>query len=219
MKKITSLLVALTLVFALFSCGGGSQLDEFIDIFENSEPTMITTYITQENKAVTVESSQTTIIYGEDFEIRYEREDLQTPGSGMNEDEYKKSTSGQIFYHNGMFSVDGGETWTTSMPDPATELIKFDLSAAEIEDYEVTGGKKLTAILSAEQAAALLGVEINANEDGVTLVIEHDGANLRKINVSYVTENSTTVSIVTSYTYDAVTSPFAPPADEQPAEE
>ncbi len=218
MKKITSLLVALTLVFALFSCGD-SQLDEFIDIFENSEPTMITTYVTEENKNVTLESNQTTIIYGEDFEIRYEKEDLQIPGPDANEDEYKKTTSGQIFYHNGQFSVDGGKTWTTAMPDPDTELIQFDLGAADIEEYEVSGGdKKLTATLTAEQAAALLGIEINANEDGVSIVIEHDGANLRKINISYTTENDTAVSIVTSYTYDAVTSPFETPEEPETQE-
>lgn len=215
MKKITSLLVALTLVFALFSCGGGSQLDEFIDIFENSEPTMITTYVTEDNKDFTLNSSQTTIIYGEDFEIKYEGEKLQIPGPGMNEDEYKKPVSVNIFYHNGQFSVDGGETWTTAMPDTDTELVKFDLGAADIDEYEVDRtGKKLTAVLSAEQAAALLGVAVNANEDGVSLTIEHDGANLRKINVTYTTESETTVTIVTSYTYDAVTSPFAPEEPE-----
>jgi hypothetical protein len=106
------------------------------------------------------------------------------------------------------------------MPDAATELITFDIGAADIDDYETSNDdKKLTANLTAEQAEALLGIAIAANEDGVKLVIEHDGANLRGVNVSYVTENGTSVSIVTSYTYDAVVSPFAPPVDEEPTEE
>jgi hypothetical protein len=218
MKKIISLLVALTLVFALFSCGG-SELDEFADIFENSEPTIITTYVTQENKTVTLESTQVTTVYSDGFKIEYTRQIPQIPELGMNEDEYIKTVSGEILYHNGQFSVDGGESWTTSMPDPETELIKFDLDAADIEDYEVSrSGKQLTAVLSAEQAAALLGIEVSANEDGVNLTIEHDGRNLRNINISYVTEDKTTVSILTSYTYDAVESPFATP-EEEPAQE
>lgn len=219
MKKIISLLIALTLVFALFSCGGSSDVDEFIDIFESSEPTMITTYTTLTTDDLSLESSQTTIVYGEDFEIRYEKQDLAIPGPGMNEDDYKVTTSGQIFYHNGLYSVDGGESWTTAMPDAAAEQIVFDLDAADIDECEVDrDGKRLTATLTAEQALALTGVEINANEDGVKLIIEHDGANLRAINISYTTENETLVSIVTSYTYDAVVSPFAPPVDE-PTEE
>ena len=220
MKKITTLLLALTMVFALFSCGGGSEIDEFADIFESSEPTMITTYTTLTTSDVTLESSQTTIVYGEDFEIRYENQNLAIPGPGMNEDDYKVTTSGQIFYHNGLYSVDGGETWSTAMPDVSTEQIKFDISAADIEDYEIAkSGKQLTANLTAEQAEALLGIAIAADEDGVKLVVEHDGANLRGVNISYTTENGTVVSIVTSYTYDAVVSPFAPPVEEEPTEE
>ena len=220
MKKITSLLLALTLVFALFSCGGGNDIDNFADIFESSEPTTITTFTTFTTSDVTLESSQTTIVYGEDFEINYVNQTLAVPGPGMNEDDYKVTTSGQIFYHDGLYSVDGGETWTTAMPDVSTELIKFDISAADIEDYEeAKDGKQLIAILSAEQAEALLGIAINANEDGVKLVVEHDGANLRGVNISYTTESGATVSIVTSYTYDAVVSPFAPPVEEEPADE
>ena len=220
MKKITSLLLALTLVFALFSCGGGNEIDEFADIFENSQPTMITTYTTLTTADVTLESSLTTIVYGEDFEIRYENQSLAIPGPGMNEDDYKVTTSGQIFYHNGLYSVDGGETWSTAMPDEATEKITFDIGAADIEDYETAkNGKQLIANLTAEQAEALLGIAISADEDGVKLIVEHDGANLRGVNISYTTENGTAVSIVTSYTYDAVESPFAPPVEEEPTEE
>ena len=217
MKKIVWLLVALTLLFALTSCGE-SELDEFIDIFENSEPTVITTYVTQENKIVTLQSSQVATVYGQDFKIEYMQQTLQIPGPGMNEDEYIKTVSGEILYHNGQLSDDGGETWTVAMTDPKTELIKFDLDAADIDEYELSDGdKKLSAILTAEQAAALLGIEITANEDGVSLTIEHDGANLRKINIIYVTEDKTTVTIMTSYTYDAVKSPFE--TEEEPSQE
>ena len=217
MKKIISLLVALTLVFALTSCGG-SELDKFIDIFENSEPTITTTYVTQENKTVTLQSSWVTTVYGEDFKTEYTWQVPQIPEPGMNEDEYLKTETQELLYHKGQFSVDGGKTWTSEMPDSVTESVKFDLAAADIDEYEISNGdKRLVTVLTAEQAEALLGIDVNANEDGVNLAIEHDGANLRKINISYVTENKTTVTIMTSYTYDAVTSPFE--TEEEPTQE
>ena len=227
MKKITSLLVALIMVFALFSCGDDeveetivSPFDKFIAIFENSEPTTITTYVTQSNESFTLESKYITTVYGNDHETTYEVQELQYPGPGVNEDEYKKTTTGHVFYHDGLFSTDGGVTWGSETPDNATAMVKFDLDAAGIEVYEISADeKKLSATLTAEQAAALLGVNINSNESGVSLTFDHDGKNLRNITVIYTTENGSTVSIVTSYTYDAVVNPFAPPVADTPETE
>lgn len=224
MKKITSLLVALIMVFALFSCGDdSSQLDGFIEIYENSEPTMITTFVTQSNEKIgELVSSYTYIIYEDGFEIKYEKENLQIPGLGVNENEHIKTTVGQLLYHDGLFSTDGGKTWITEAPGSAGSVVKFDLDAADIDEEacEISSNQKtLTVVLSAEQATALLGTTVNADENGVELFFEHDGKNLRKINITYTSVSGDTVSIVTSYTYDAVTSPFAPPVEDEPAAE
>ena len=224
MKKITSLLVALTLVFALFSCGGSSsELDEFIEIWENSEPTTTVSYYTVEKKSLKsdpLNSTITTVVYEDGFELSYELQTYQTPGEGVNEKELIKTESGTVYYNKGQYSVDGMETWVDKAPDIVTAMVKFDLDAAEIEDYEVSAdAKQLTATLTAEQATALLGVTVNAGEDGLKLVIKHDGDNLRSITVSYTTDDGISVNIVTSYTYDAVTSPFAPPAEDEPAQD
>ncbi len=211
MKKIIALLLALTSVFALFSCGGDlTGVDLFASIADGSAPTKIITQ-TVYNDSVndnTLNGSFVTTVYGDDFEMECNYDYYPTVAPGIDPDKYIDTKSVAVLYHDGQYSTDG-ETWGTKVPSEVTKQVKFELSVDNLGEYEISAdGKTLTATVTAEQAAAILGIAVSANEDGVSITVTTDGKNLREISVSYATENASLVSIVTSYSYNPVVSPF-----------
>lgn len=208
MKKIISLLLALTCIFAFVSCGEETAADKFVKIVNSSEPTRIitnTSYDDGENKFV---GRYETTLYGSDFEFSYSYQQYADPTTSANPDEYIQTVSGKVYYNDGLYSVDG-VNWGAVSPDAAAMQVKFVLDAENLGDYEIsTDGKTLETVVTAEQAEAILGIKLNATEDGVSIVITHDGKNLRGITVSYATEYAEVVSLDTSYSYNAVVSPF-----------
>ena len=99
--------------------------------------------------------------------------------------------------------------WGAESPDAAAMQIKFALDGKNLGQYEISkDGKTLETVVTAEEAEAILGIALNSTEDGVSITITHDGKNLRGITVSYSTEYAEIVSIDTSYSYNAVVSPF-----------
>ena len=210
MKKIISLLLAIICVFTLFSCGDESPIDGFTKIVSSSEPTKIITLTSYNDGDNLLTGSYETQFYGADFMMVYNYQSYAVPAPDANPDEFIANYEGKIYYHEGLYSVDEGATWTTGTPNESAMQVKFDLGAVELKDFTISKDKKtLTATVSAEEAEKILGVKVASTEDGVKIEVVHDGKNLRQIRVSYSTENATLVSLETSYSYSEVTSPFA----------
>ena len=209
MKKIISLLLAFASALILFSCGSDSSVDKFVKIVSSSEPTKIITQTSYSDSENTLRGRYETIIYGDDFEMSYSYQNYQMPGAGVNPDDFIATYEGKIYYHDGLYSSDGGLTWNADIPGETTMQVKFDIKKSLLGDYEISKDKKtLTSTVTDENAEKILGIKISANEDGVNLTIVHDGQNIRNILISYVAESGATVSYETSYSYSAVTSPF-----------
>ena len=215
MKKIISLLLATTLVFALFSCGKEeqkvSELDEFVNVISSSSPTKITTiysYLDSVNGNNVLTGNFETFIYGDDFHMTYNYQTYAVPGPEADPKNPIKDNVGVVYYQDGKYSEDG-ENWFTLAPNELTLQIKLELSEDNLGEYELNDEKTtLTVNLSNAQAKKVLGIDVNATEDGVDVRISHDGTYIREVIVSYATENAETVSYQTRYLYEPQTSPL-----------
>ena len=214
MKKIISLLLALASVFALFSCGKEEQkvsaLDEFVSVVTTSSPTKITTIYSYSDSVNgnTLTGNFETFIYGEDFHMTYNYQTYAVPGPEADPKNPIKNNVGVVYYQDGKYSKDG-ENWFTLAPNELTLQIKLELSEKNLGKYELNDEKTtLTANLSSAQAEKVLGVAIDATEDGVYIQISHDGTYIREVVVSYATENAETVSYQTRYLYEPQKSPL-----------
>ncbi|MBE6644272.1 MAG: hypothetical protein E7612_02695 [Ruminococcaceae bacterium] len=209
MKKIISLLIALSCVFALFSCDE-SPIDSFAQIVSSSEPTKIITLTSYNDGKNSLTGRYETQLFGSDFVMDCEYETYQIPSPGLDENEFIKSVPVTVYYRDGLYSTDGGATWSAQVPSETAMQFELNLASGKLKDYKIsTDGKTLTATVSAEDTEAVLGTKLSADEDGVSIRIVHDGKSLRQIYISYVTENEGQVSYETSYSYAEIQSPFA----------
>lgn len=220
MKKIISLLLALTCAFALFSCSDDevSEIDSFIDVVTTSAPTKIitlTSYNDGENENTLIGRFET-IIFGTDFQMNYNYQTYAIPTPDADPDSYIIDNVGVVYYWNGEYSEDG-ESWSVATPGEVALQIKLELTEENLGEYTLSADKKtLTTTVDAEKAKAILGIDVEPMDDGVEIQIVHDGKYLRSISVSYYTETAT-VEYETSYLYGDVVSPFEP--ETPPAEE
>lgn len=222
MKKIISLILALSCILALFSCGE-KPIDGFANIVSSSEPTRIITLTTYKDAENTLSGEYRTELYdGSDLMMYCKYDFYQTPAAGLDPSKFIDTAEKTVYYHNGMYAVvdhaaQDGEisvddlVFGTATPDEASMQIKLNLDSKKIKSQKVSAdGKVLTITVASENTEAVLGKKLSADEAGVTIDIEHDGKMLRKINISYTTVSEAEVYYKTSYEYGAVTSPFAP---------
>lgn len=218
MKKIISLLLALTCVFALFSCGK-SDAEIFIDTVNSSSPTRIITQTSYNDSENTLRGRFETTVDGSNTTLTYSYQSYELPSADKDPDAYIRTSEGTVYYKDGLYSTDG-ENWGTDVPSASAMQVKLALSIDCLGDYKISDdGKTLTAKITAEQAEKLLGIKLSATEDGISLTIAHDGTHLRSISVSYATANAVLVTLETSYSYNAISVPEVPETPEQPAGE
>lgn len=215
MKKIISLLLALTCVFAFFSCGKEeqkvSELDGFVNVVTSSAPTKITTIYSYSDSVNgnTLTGNFETFIYGDDFHMNYSYQDYADP-TDPEADPKKpiRNNVGVVYYKDGQYSENGQE-WFAFAPNELTLQVKFNLSEDNLGKYELNDDKTvLTANVSNADAKKILGVNVNADEDGVNIQVSHDGTYIREVVVTYATENSELVTYQTRYLYEPQTSPW-----------
>jgi len=265
MKKIISLLLALTCVFALFACDDEEKkpctvhvdsdnnglcdscgatvektpcethtdanldgvcdvceaevevpktpLESFVEIVNSSVPTEIITNTTYNVKADVDPFKGTfeTTVYEDGYKLSYSYQNFADPTApGADPDKFVMDHEGCVYYHEGLYSYDLVD-WFAAAPNATTLQVKLSLVEENLDKdyYEISrDGKTFTANVTAEQAEAILGIEISCDGDGVDITITHDGANLRSISVSYATKNAEIVTLDTSYSYNDVVSPF-----------
>lgn len=210
MKKTVCLILALVCAFALVSCD--SAVDLYISVVNNSEPTKIITQTAYNDGSVNLAGRFETTINGNDTEMKYTYQRYATVEEGVAADDpdgYIKTVEGVVYYKDGKYSTDG-ESWFVEVPDTAALQVKLELVEKYLGEYVISkDGKTLTTTVSSEDAEAILGIPVNATEDGVKIEIVHDGTLLRSISVYYSTEYAQSVSIETSYAYGKVSSPEA----------
>ena len=199
MKKFICLILALTCAFSLFSCGDDG-VDNIIEIVNSSKPDNIKTFTTYTSGNQTLTGSFNTDISGSDYVTTYSYQRYADPLVDGG-DAYIKEVEGTVYYSNGKYSEDG-ESWSIVAPDSNVINIKFSLSAKKLGKCVVSSdGKTLTATIAADKAYSILGVNLSANDAGVTLKITTNGTNLTYVTISYVTVSEASVVIQTSYTY------------------
>ena len=229
-KKIVCLLLILACSLAIVACGNNAAtpsgenppaenpennppVDEpeeelpdaaFFELIENSKPTVIDTYTYTEDKSTKkgYEGVYKTTVYSDtsySFDYSYQKANkvsVETIGQPS-----ILEVSGSVIYENGLYSVDGGETWFSEVPDVDALGIKLDINRDYLGKYSMSkDGKTLTARISPANAEKLLGIsEINA-KGSVTVRIISNGTYLWKLNVEYEND-SASVSIQTTYSY------------------
>jgi len=210
MKKIVCLLLALTCVFALFSCKGEDPQAAFFAMIEESEPTSIITQTTHTREnGITYNGMYTTAITEDGFVFEYKYETVAAVVPGADTTNSVQTTEGEIVYNGSRYSTDGGTTWVDEAPDVAYMQIKLALTKENIGEYEMSrDGKTLTATISKDAAKAIFGTAVSA--DSAVLKITVDGTRLSRVTLAYTTSNATEVIVETSYTYEP-----APAADAE----
>ena len=208
MKKLVSLLLALTCVFALFSCASGDVKD-VAKLVNGSQPTKIITLTTHDDGEEKLSGKYETLIEGANSVYTYEYQRYQTVISGVQSGntDFIETKKGTVYYKDGAYSTDG-ENWFTELPDVDAMSMKLNINPKHLKNPKFSDDKKvLTATVAAKNTEAMFGVALNADENGVTVVIEHDGIYVRKITISYTAlldetgDATLDVTIQTSYSY------------------
>ncbi len=202
MKKIICLLLALTCVFALFSCASGGDVD-IKSIVENSKPVKVTTMV-YFTGATPLEGKFINTVDGNKsvFDFEFQR----MANISEMEDGRVKTIKGKIYSKDGKVSFNEGADWESSA---VSSVAKYDLQLDErnFDTYEISeDGNSLKATVGAEGAKAVLGVDIYATGT-VTVEVVTNGAFLNRIIISYKTASADVV-VDTSYTYQPVTLDF-----------
>lgn len=204
MKKIVCLILALCCASFLFACNdnGGEAADQaFFNIIDASVPTKITTLTNYTGEGFEPLNGQFTTVMKEDgFEFTYSYERFATVEDAAESNEV--TVEGLVIYKNGLYSVDGGLSWSAVAPSVDAMGYSLNASAETLGEYTISAdGTELTTVLSAEAAKALLGMEIKATSD-VEVTIKTNGKYLTRVMVYYTTDYAD-VSIETSYSYNA----------------
>ena len=206
MKKIICLLLALTCVFAVCSCGGGSAPEEasIEGIVNNSKPTKVTTMVSYVG-AKTLNGKFINTIDGNKSVYEYEFERMATV-EDMN-DGAVKTIQGKIYYKEGKVSANEGESWEdTSVTQVANFKLKLDKRNFKTYEY-TTDGNSVNATIAPENVKSVLGISVSAASD-VKVSITTNGTFLNRITITYKTIDGASVAVDTSYTYAPVTLEF-----------
>lgn len=200
MKKFICLLIALTCVLGLISCGD-DPAQAFITIVNDSAPTKITTLTSINDGEETLTGKYETVIDGQNSVMTYRYDRYATVDEAA--DSYIKTVEGTVYYKNGLYSEDG-ENWASASPDVAASQVDFNLDSKLLGNYTISkDGKTLTTTVTSEQAKLILGVDVNASDDKVSITVVNNGKYLSTVTVAYQTATAS-VTIDTSYTYNTV---------------
>lgn len=210
MKKILCVLLALCCAFALLSCTPSSGvLDVYAAAVADKTPTNITTRVDYTKEGEALYGYYVQRIEGENSIFDYEYTRFATIEEGAGQDDGQpadpvKTVKGTIYYRDGQYSYNGG-AWESEAPTALRlDYKKFALKAENLTNPVLTdNGNKLTAVLRGEQISAVVGTELGAAGD-VELTVTSDGNALREISLRYETESGATVSVRTTYSYNAL---------------
>lgn len=188
MKKILIIMLALTCVFAMFSCGDkGASLDGFKKAVDNTAPTVVNVNVAVETDIGALNSSfKTTYAADGSFVIDYSYEQFNTSTSDA--DDVKSTITGQVTCDkDGNYSDGGALTGTTTAATGA----KLNLDSKKMTYTVSKDGNVLTATVKAANTKAVLGIEIASD---VTLVVTKAADKIVSYSMEY-----TNTAITCSY--------------------
>ena len=176
--------------------------EAFFNAVETSKPTQIKTltYYTEEGKD-SFNGTFETVINGNDFEFKYSYSEVATLDNIKSPDATLDGNivtfSGTVYYENGKYSTDR-ETWFTEAPAVTDKAPKLNLNREKLGEYEMNDVKtSLTATLTPEAAAEVLGIVIDADSD-IVITVKTNGTYLTRLSVTY-TKGTASCRIDTSY--------------------
>ncbi len=218
MKKITAILLILTCIFALFSCGGSDTVGKVNNMFKAVAPTKVVT-VTTETIGDTVLTSTSTLLSGTvdgKAAATYEFKNMQLrsieEGSGDVEVLPWVEISGLYEYvEDKGVRIDGGK-WQDDMYNfaPTAGSVALKLTKKLIKDVEEDKAKKTVKFtVAADNTEAVFGENI---ESDVLVVITHDGSAITGIELTYTVPASnkshpdieTSVEILYSYDIEKI---------------
>lgn len=183
MKKIIALLIAITCVFAMVSCGEtGIDLTAFKDAVAATNPTSVEIETSLETELGALEGSFN-VTYAEDGSavIEYSYEQFNELTDSANVTEIKKTITGTVNVGaDGSYS-DGGELVGSVS---AAGGFTINLDSNKMKDCEVNGNV-LTATVEAANTQAVLGVAIAYD---VTVTLTKGETSLVSLTLVYVTD-------------------------------
>ena len=207
MKKIISLILVCLSVFgcagALASCTGNNT-PEIYSIASSVSATRTVTYVeytTASGEELNGEYIMDVEGNNSIFTYKYDRyrttEEALTEGTA----DRIKHVEGALYYKDGKYSVNG-EAWDAA--NPVAIEIKLNLDEELLNNtYVSKDGRTLTATLSPENAAKVLGTDLNAEGD-ISIEVLTNGTYLTSVNVFCNTVSGAEVVIRTSYSYNRI---------------
>ncbi len=201
MKKIMCLTLVIACALLLFACA--NPANALVEVVNNSSPTKIVTntyYTAGKDKLV---GTFTSYIAEDSVTLDYEYQYYAPVAPG---NERIDTKDGTVTYKDGKYSTDG-DSWFAESPTGSLTDVGLNLDLKKLGSYELLdNGRTLEAVLTVEEAKEVLGLNISATEDGITLTVETNGTKITMLTVSYATENANVV-IKTSYEYTPVQAP------------
>ena len=208
MKKFVIMLLVIS-ILGLTSCGllekvGIGNPDgttEICEMVKQSKPTQVNTevnYLT--NSGDKLKGFYETVTDGTNVIFKYDYQRFATPAESVESGNSDRilSFSGVINFKDGVYFGDE-EDWN---PGTGTAFdLKFNIDPSLLSEIVVNeDGNELTAKVSAENLAAVIGTDLNAVGDA-SIIVTTDGVHLKAITVTCTTANGT-MSIRSSYTYN-----------------
>ena len=222
MKKIIGLILALSFVFALASCGGNNAVDNVGEMFIKSVPTKTVTSIAQVTGDVSLEAQYTLttgLVNGKTASVLIsEVDEMMSVGEAGSSDVIVGSivtkTEKREYLEGKGVRVDGG-TWNKKEENfaDAAGPTSLNLSSDLIKDFEYTvneekGENTLRIVVRKDNTAEVFGLEEDLAVD-VSCEITDDGAVITSVIIGYVlpadTEaqvEETEITIKCFYFYD-----------------
>ena len=184
MKKIIALLIAITCVFVMVSCGGGETVDltAFKDAVAATAPATVEIETALETELGTLTGSFN-VTYADDGSavIEYAYEQFNELGESNNVTETTKTVSGTVTVDkDGAYSDGGALVGSVSAAGGFT----INLDSSKMKECEVNGNV-LTATVEAANTEAVLGVAIAYD---VTVVLTQGETSLVSLTLTYVTD-------------------------------
>ena len=184
MKKIIALLIAITCVFAMVSCGGGETDDvtAFKDAVAATAPAAVEIETALETELGTLEGTFN-VTYADDGSavIEYSYEQFNELTDSSNVTEVKKTVTGTVNVDkDGKYSDGGALVGSVSAAGGFT----INLDTSKMKDYEVNGNV-LSATVEAANTQAVLGVAIAYD---VTVTLTKGETSLVSLALTYVTD-------------------------------
>lgn len=218
MKKIIAILITVSCLVALFSCGGTNEVDMVGDMFKASKPTKTLVATTQQFGETTLEAQYTLVtglidgVSASVYEAIYD--ELISVEDGATEIvqdsiveryellEYLDGYGVRKTEGDKVGKWEAAENFASETGPMSLNLLSDYVKEFKYED------KKLVCVVEAKNTAEVLGVE----EDlpvGVTIEVTDDGASITQIIITYTLPEDTAsevpetkVTIKAFYFYD-----------------